>query len=55
MKTDEPLIPLVLLTPAVFSILRALAFGKKHGDEIMKQDCSAGRRRLAPRPSLGIP
>jgi DNA-binding PadR family transcriptional regulator len=37
MKTDEPLIPLVPLTPAVFSILLALATSDKHGYEIMKQ------------------
>jgi DNA-binding PadR family transcriptional regulator len=37
MKTDEPLIPLVPLTPAVFYILLALAGGERHGYEIMKQ------------------
>jgi DNA-binding PadR family transcriptional regulator len=34
MKTSDELIP---LTPAVFSILLALATGEKHGYEIMKQ------------------
>jgi DNA-binding PadR family transcriptional regulator len=37
MKTDEPLIPLIPLTPAVFYILLALAGGEKHGYQIMKQ------------------
>ena len=37
MKTDEPLIPLVPLTPAVFYILLALAAGERHGYQIMKQ------------------
>jgi DNA-binding PadR family transcriptional regulator len=34
MKTIRALTP---LTPAVFSILLALASGKKHGNEMMKQ------------------
>jgi DNA-binding PadR family transcriptional regulator len=37
MKTGEPLIPLIPLTPAVFYILLALASGDKHGYQIMKQ------------------
>ena len=45
MNTDEPLIP---LTPAVFSILLALAGGEKHGYEIMKQvkQDSAGQVKM---------
>ena len=37
MKTDEPLIPLIPLTPAVFYILLALATSEKHGYQSMKQ------------------
>ncbi len=37
METDQPLIPIIPLTPAVFSVLLALAGGEKHGYEIMKQ------------------
>jgi DNA-binding PadR family transcriptional regulator len=37
METDQPLIPLIPLTPAVFYILLALASRERHGYEIMKQ------------------
>jgi DNA-binding PadR family transcriptional regulator len=48
MKTGKPLIPLIPLTPAVFSILLALASGEKHGYEIMKQvkQDSAGQVKM---------